>query len=207
MSSIRVMLGLAASLNLEVEQFNEKTTFLQGDLEEEIYIKQPERFNVKGKEHELCKLEKSLYGLKQALRQWYKKLDSFMMTHRYTRTTLHHCVPIKRHSNDDFIILLLYINDMLIIGRVARKIDDLKKKLSKSFAMKDLGSAKQILGIKISRDRMNGKLWVSQEAYIEKVLERFNMCNGKAVGTPLASHFKLSSSQCPSSDKEKEEMN
>ena len=206
MSSIRVVLGLAASLNLEVEQLDVKTAFLHGDLEEEIYMEQPEGFKVKDKENLVCRLKKSLYGLKQAPRQWYKKFDSFMMTQGYTRTSADHCVFMKKHSNDDFIILLLYVDDMLIVGRDVSKIEDLKRQLSKSFAMKDLGNAKQILGMKISRDRMNGKLWLSQENYIEKVLKRFNMISAKAVSSPLAGHFKLSSSQCPSSDKEKEEM-
>ena len=76
--------------------------------------------------------------------------------------------------NDDFIILLLYVDDMLIVGRNSSRIDNLKKQLSKSFAMKDLGPAKQILGIRICRDRKGKKLYMSQERYINKVLERFN---------------------------------
>lgn len=78
MTLIRVILGLAASLNLEVEQMDVKTTFLHGDLEEEIYMEQPEGFLVKDKEDYVCRLKKSLYGLKQALRQWYLKFDSIM---------------------------------------------------------------------------------------------------------------------------------
>ena len=83
--SIRVALDLAARLNLEVEQLDVKTTFLHGNLEEEIYKEQPEGFKVKGKEQLVCKLKKSLYGLKQAPRQWYKKFDSFMMSHGIVR--------------------------------------------------------------------------------------------------------------------------
>ena len=114
---------------------------------------------------------------------------------------------IKKHFSDDFIILLLYVDDMLIIGHDTSKIEKLKKELSnKFFAMKDLGLAKQILSMKISRDRKNGKLWLSQEGYIEKVLERFNMSKAKVVCSPLAGHFKLTSKQCPTSEKEKEEM-
>ena len=206
MSSIRVALGLAARLNSEFEQLDVKTAFLHCDLEEEIYMLQPEGFEVKGKENLVCKLKKSLYGLKQAPRQWYKKFDSFMMSHGYTRTTPDHCVFTRKYSDDDFIILLLYVDDMLIIGHDPSKIDKLKRELSKSFAMKDLGPAKQILGMKISRDRKNGKLWLSQESYIEKVLERFNMSKAKAVCSPLAGHFKLSSKQCPTSEKDMKEM-
>ncbi|GJZ78167.1 putative RNA-directed DNA polymerase [Tanacetum coccineum] len=76
MGSIRVVLGLAASLDLEVEQMDVKTAFLHGDLDKEIYMEQPEGFQVKGKEDYVCRLQKSLYGLKQAPRQWYKKFES-----------------------------------------------------------------------------------------------------------------------------------
>ncbi|RVW31737.1 Retrovirus-related Pol polyprotein from transposon TNT 1-94 [Vitis vinifera] len=86
------------------------------------------------------------------------------------------------------------------------RIDNLKKQLSKSFAMKDLGPAKRILGIKIERDRASKKLCMLQEQYIEKVLARFNMSKAKVVSSPLASHFKLSSRHSPSIDKEKEDM-
>ncbi|PKI56044.1 hypothetical protein CRG98_023562 [Punica granatum] len=72
--------------------------------------------------------------------------------------------------------------------------------------MKDLGSAKQIFRMHISRDRSSEKIWLSQEKYIEKILDRFNMGNAKPISSPLASHFKLSSKQCPTSEKEKEEM-
>ena len=116
MSSIRVVLGLVASLDLELEQLDVKTTFLHGDLKEEIYMDQPEGFKLKGNEHMVCKLKKSLYGLKQAPRQWYKKFDLFMVGHRYTRTNADHCVYVKKFPNGKFVILLLYVDDMLIVG-------------------------------------------------------------------------------------------
>ncbi|QHO13807.1 Retrovirus-related Pol polyprotein [Arachis hypogaea] len=205
MSSIRVVLGLAASLNLEVEQLDVKTAFLHGDIDKEIYMEQPEGFEVKGKEHLVCKLKKSLYGLKQAPREWYTKFDSFMEGHGYSKTSFDHCVYVKKFSDGDFIILLLYIDDMLIVGHDTKKIESLKKDLNRSFAMKDLGPTKKILGMRITRDRKNGKLWLSQQKYIEKVLERFSMSNSKPVSTLLASHFKQSSQQC-TSEKEKAEM-
>ena len=95
---------------------------------------------------------------------------------------------------------------MLIVGLNSSKLDRLKKQLSKSFAMKDLGPAKQILGVRIHRYRKDKKLYISQEQYIEKVLERFNMNNAKVVSSPLATHFKLSTKQSPSTDEEKEDM-
>ena len=206
MSSIRVVLGLAASLDLEIQQMDVKTAFLCGDLDKEIYMEQPEGFAVKGKEDYVCKLKKSLYGLKQAPRQWYKKFESVMGEQGYRKTTSDHCVFVQKFSDDDFVILLLYVDDILIVGRNVSRIDSLKKQLSKFFAMKDLGLVKRILGIRIERDRASKKLYMSQEQYIEKVLARFNMSKAKVVSSPLASHFKLSSRHSPSTDKEKEDM-
>ncbi|GKV15591.1 hypothetical protein SLEP1_g26368 [Rubroshorea leprosula] len=206
MSSIHVVLGLAASMNLELEQLDLKTVFLHGDLHEEIYMDQPEGFEEKGDEHMVCKLKKSLYGLKQAPRQWYKKFDSFMMGHGCKKTNADPCVYIRLFPNGNFIILLLYVDDMLILGQDVEKIYRLKEELSKSFDMKDLGPAKQILGMAITRDRKAGKLWLSQEKYVERLLERFNMKHAKPVSTPLANHFKLSKRSCPTTKEEKEKM-
>ena len=126
----------------------------------------------------MCKPKKSLYGLKQSPRQWYKKFESFMENYGYGKTISDHCVFkqdidsddvddsdqctfTKRFENDEFIILLLYVDDMLIIGQHMKKINKLKSELSRSFAMKDLGQAKQILGMEIKRERKAKKLWLS----------------------------------------------
>ena len=206
MTSIRMILGMAASLNLEVEQMDVKTAFLHGELEEEIYMEQPEGFLVKGKEDYVCKLKKSLYGLKQAPRQWYMKFESVMGEQGYKRCSSDHCVFIQRFSGDDYIMLLLYVNDILIVGKNVSRIARLKKELSKSFAMKDLGPAKCILGMRIERDRKSNKLYLSQEKYIEKVHRKFKMDKAKEVSCPLAAHFKLSKKQCPSTDEMEKEM-
>lgn len=115
-----------------------KTTFLCGDLKEEIYEEQPEGFVVKKKEHLVCKLKKSLYGLKQAPRQWYKKVDLFMMGHDFLRTKVDPCVYFKKYSTDSFVMLLLYVDDILIAVQDAK----LQKKLSSVFYTKDLGGVK-----------------------------------------------------------------
>ena len=143
---------MTVSLDLELNQLDVKTTFLHGDLGEEIYMDQPEGFEEAGKEHMVCKLKKSLYRLKQAPRQWYKKFDSFMVGHGYTRIDTDHCVYVRTFRGNKFIIFLLYVDDMLIVGEDTKMIHGLKKELSKSFDMKDLGPTKQILGMQILRD-------------------------------------------------------
>jgi len=112
-SSIRVALGITTSLDLEFEQLDVKTTFLHGDVKEEIYMEQPEGYEEPSTKHLVCHLKKSLYGLKQAPRQWYKKFESFMTKHSFKKTTADHCVCIKRYEDGNFVILLLYVNYML----------------------------------------------------------------------------------------------
>lgn len=206
MTSIRVFLGLAASLNLELEQMDVRTAFLHGDLDEEIYMEQPEGFEVSGKENLVCKLKKSLYGLKQAPRQWYKKFDSFMGSQGYKRTNADQCVYFQRYPDGNFVALLLYVDDMLIVGKDVTKISQLKKELSNYFDMKDLGPAQQILGMQIVRERKNQRLWLSQEKYVERVIKRFNMDKAKPVSIPLGNQFKLSKKSFPPSKKEIEKM-
>jgi hypothetical protein len=205
LTTIRVVLSLVAAENLYLEQLDVKTAFLHGDLDEEIYMKQPVGFIGKGKEEMVCRLKKSLYGLKQAPRQWYKKFDGFMQRSGYTRCHADHCCYLKR-CKASYIILLLYVDDMLVAGSCLQEISRLKQQLAAEFAMKDLGAAKQILGMRISRDRTQGVLKLSQAEYIERVLERFNMQNAKAVGAPLGSQFRLSDVQSPKTDAEKEHM-
>ena len=196
MTSIRTILSVVALEDLRLEQLDVKTTFIHGDLEEEIYMQQPQGYEVKGKDNLVYRLKKSLYGLKQAPRQWYLKFDKFMTEQGYDRCHSNHCVYFKRLDNERYIILLLYVDDMLVAGSNMKDINVLKRKLANSFAMKDLGAAKQILGMRITRDRKNRKLTLSQGEYIENALQRFRMQNAKPVSTPLASHFKLRKDTC-----------
>ncbi|KAK0573601.1 hypothetical protein LWI29_010645 [Acer saccharum] len=205
LTTIRLVLSIVAAKGLYLEQLDVKTAFLHGDLEEEIYMQQPEGFAEKGNEEMVCRLTKSLYGLKQAPRQWYKKFDGFMQKNGYFRCNADHCCYFKKVKSS-FIILLLYVDDMLVAGANLEEINNLKKQLSSEFEMKDLGAAKQILGMRISRDEQGGTLQLSQAEYIRKVLQRFNMSDAKPVKTPLASHFRLSKEQCPETDEEKDFM-
>jgi hypothetical protein len=205
LNTIRSVLSIVAAEGLHLEQLDVKTAFLHGDLDEEIYMQQPEGFSVKEKEKLVCRLTKSLYGLKQAPRQWYKKFDGFMQRHGYNKCNADHCCYFKRFESS-YIILLLYVDDMLVAGPDMDEIKKLKKQLSREFDMKDLGAAKQILGMRINRDKQKGTLQLSQEEYIDRILKRFNMSNAKPVSTPLASHFRLSKDQSPKTEEEKDFM-
>ncbi|CAM8895692.1 unnamed protein product [Rhodiola kirilowii] len=160
MTTIRLVLSMVAVEDLELRQLDVKIAFLHGDLEEEIYMNQPKGYLSEGNELLVCKLKKSLCGLKQAPRQWYKKFDGFMHEVKFVRSEADHCCYFKK-LDDGYIILLLYVDDMLIAGSSAQEVSKLKKQLSKRFTMKDLGEAKQILGMRIERDRKAGKLHLS----------------------------------------------
>jgi hypothetical protein len=140
LTSIRFLLSIAVTFDLEVEQMDVKTTFLHGDLEEEIYMKQPEGFVVKGKKELVCKLKKSLYDLKQSPRMWYQKFDTYILGLGFVRSRVDHCVYSKKVGNH-FIYVVLYVDDMLLVGNNMDVIKEVKSQLSSKFDMKDLSAA------------------------------------------------------------------
>ena len=205
-TSIRLLLALVAHQDLELEQLDVKTTFLHGELEEDILMNQPEGFAIEGKEDYVCRLKKSLYGLKQSPRQWYKKFDSFMVKHGYSRSPYDCCVYHSKLEDGSLIYLLLYVDDMLIAARDKLAIQKMKMLLSSEFDMKDLGPAKKILGMEIYRYQPRRKIFLSQKSYIEKILSKFGMSNAKPLSTPSDANFRLSTTLGPQSEAEKEYM-
>jgi hypothetical protein len=196
LTSIRFILFIAAAFDLEVEQMDVKTTFLHGDLEEEIYMKQPEEFVVKGKKELVCKLKNSLYGLKQSPRMWYQKFDTYILGLGFVRSRADHCVYSKQVCNH-FIYVVLYVDEMLLVGNNMYVIKKVKSQLSSKFDMKDLGAANFIMGMEIKRDHANMKLWLNQRKYVETILQRFNMHGSKPIKVPIPIGVKLSADQCP----------
>ena len=132
-----------------------------------------------------------MYSLKQAPRQWHKKFDSFTNRTGFKRCEADYNFCVKVFHNS-YIILLLYVDDMLIAEFSTEEINNLKKRLSKQIAMKDLGAAKKILGMRIIRNKANGILKLSYAEYAKKILSRFNMNETKLVSTLMGSHFRLS---------------
>ena len=204
-SSIRAILALTTHNDYELEQMDVKTAFLHGELEEEIYMLQPEGFVDLEHEKLVCKLNRPLYGLKQSPRQWYKRFNSFISTLGFNRSQYDCCVYFKK-CNESFIYLLLYVDDILIAAQDIKDIKAIKLKLSEEFEMKDLGAATKILGMEIKRDRAAWTISLSQEGYIRKILSRFNMEKTKPVRTPLAGHFKLSALLSPKTQEDIEYM-
>ena len=146
-----------------------KTAFLNGDLYEEVYMQQPEGFVVDGKEHMVCRLQKSIYGLKQASRQWYLKFHDVVTSLDFEENTVDSYIYLKI-SGRKFIFLILYVDDILLASNDLVFLMDVKRMLSQNFDMKDLGEANFVLGIEIHRDRDHKFLGLSQKAYVDHVL-------------------------------------
>ncbi|GJX85145.1 zinc finger, CCHC-type containing protein, partial [Tanacetum coccineum] len=182
-TTIRLLLALAAIHNLVIYQMDVKTAFLNGDLEEEVYMKQPEGFVMPGNEHKVCKLVKSLYGLKQAPKQWHQKFDEVVLSNGFHLNQSDKCVYSKFDSSGKGVIICLYVDDMLIFRTVQNQVDKTKKFLSSRFSMKDMGEADIFLGIKIKR--VNKGIVITQSHYIEKILKNFNPEDCSPVSTPM----------------------
>ena len=203
--SLRIVLALVAHYDLELHQMDVKTAFLNGDLEEEVYMDQPEGFVVTGKENLVCKLRKSIYGLKQASRQWYIKFNDTITSYGFVEIIVDRCIYIKI-SGSKFVILVLYVDDILLAANDMGMLHDVKKYLSKNFEMKDMGEASYVIGIEIFRDRSQGLLSLSQEGYINKILKRYKMEKCSAGITPIQKGDKFSKMQCPKNELERKEM-
>jgi hypothetical protein len=152
-----VLLSLAAFYGLLVHQMDVKTAFLNGELEEEIYMDQPDGFVSKGHEGMVCKLLKSLYGLKQAPKQWYEKFDRTLTSAGFVVKEADKCV-YYHYNGAEGVILCLYVDDILIFGTSLNVIKEVKELLSQSFEMKDLGEADVILNIKLVKESNGGMI-------------------------------------------------
>ena len=189
--SFRTIMALVAHFDLELHQMYVKIAFLNGDIDETIYMVQPEKFVSGDPKNMVCKLRKSIYGLKQASRQWYHKFHQVIVSFGFETNAVEDCVYHK-FSGSRYIFLVLYVDDILLASNDKELLHETKKFLSKKFEMKDLGEASFVLGIQIHRDRSWGILGLSQKSYIEKVLQRFGMQDCKAGDTPVAKGDKFS---------------
>jgi hypothetical protein len=124
----------------------------------------------------VCKLKKSIYGLKQASRQWYLKFNDTITSFGFKENTVDQCIYLKV-SGSKFIFLILYVDDILLASSDLGLLHTTKKFLSENFEMKDMSEATYVIGIEIFRDRSHGLLGLSQNRYIKTILERFGMEN------------------------------
>ncbi|OUC41357.1 integrase core domain protein [Trichinella nativa] len=202
-SSLRYLLSLAAKYNLEVDQMDVVTAFLNPSLNEEIYMELPT--GVGDENNKYCRLRKSIYGLKQASRAWYGMLDDTLRSFGLNRLKNEPCIYFL-WKNKIFLAVGVYVDDLLILSNNESSKNELKMALCERFKMKDLGKAHWCLGIRIMQDVENGTLSIDQEQYIEELLHRFRMSDCKGVKTPLDHNQALSKAMMPRSDEEIKQM-
>ncbi|RDX64212.1 hypothetical protein CR513_57263, partial [Mucuna pruriens] len=172
--SFRSIIALVTHFDLKLHQMDIKTMFLNGDINEMIYMVQPENLVSNESKSMVSKLNKSIYGLKQASRQWYHKFHQVITSYDFEANVVDDCV-YHNFNGSKYIFLVLYINDILLASSDTGLLHETKRFLTKNFEMKDLGEASFVLGIQILRDCSQGFLMLSQENYISKVLDRFDM--------------------------------
>ena len=158
-------MALVAHFDFELHHMDLKTTFLNGDLEEEVYMKQPKGFSSSESEHLVCKLNKSINGLKQASRQWCLKFHKAISFFGFEENVMDNCIYHKV-SGSKICYLVLYMDDMLLAINDLGTLYKVKQFLFKNFDMKDMGETSYVIGIKIHRERSQGILGLSQETYI-----------------------------------------
>src|SRR3954467_992996 len=178
LKSVRIVLAIAAYFDYDIWQMDVKTAFLNGNLDEDVYMIQPEGFVDPQNASKVCKLQKSIYGLKQAARSWNIRFKEVVKSFGFIENEKEPCV-FKKFSGSSIVFLILYVGDILLIGNDIPMLEAVKDSFKNSFAMKDLGEAAYILGIKIYRDRSRRLIGLSQSTYIDKVLKRFNMHEAK----------------------------
>jgi transposase InsO family protein len=220
-SSIRIMASLAARYGMKIRQFDVATAFLNGELKEEIYMEPPKGFRdilqriiesegdslvgAKARSmlreysrgNKVCFLKKSLYGLRQAGRSWYLKLDETLRHSGAVPTAADPCL-FQIGSGEDATLIAIYVDDILIASRNQRKIAEISKVLSSKFEIKDLGDASFCLGVEFGR--VDGRVTLHQRGYIKDMLARFGMSECKPVATPVEPGTKLIKKQRQSNE-------
>ncbi|KAJ9552762.1 hypothetical protein OSB04_016807 [Centaurea solstitialis] len=205
LKSIRILMAISAYFNYEIWQMDVKTAFLNGKLTEDVYMEQPEGFEDPKNPNKVCKLLKSIYGLKQASRSWNLHFDERIKEFGFTKSEFEPCVYTK-FSGSIVTFLVLYVDDILLIGNDVPTLQSVKSWLSKCFQMKDLGEAAYILGIKIYRNRSKRLIGLSQSTYIDKILKKFRMDESKKGFIPMQHGIVLSKTQCPVSSQDQDKM-
>jgi hypothetical protein len=196
LATIRGVIAVVTVLDWELEQMDVVTAFLNGELgDEEIYIKQPEGLEIPGQESKVLRLRKALYGLKQAPRLWNKALDAYLKEIGFVPCFSDHALYVLLEDGNPVMFIAVYVDDLLLACKDQAMMSRVKGELSSKFAMKDLGPVTYYLGIEVMRDRAKRVTELSQEAYISKVVQRFNLEGAKPAIVPMDPKMKWEDSK------------
>jgi len=201
-TTLRTLLGMVASQDLELHQLDIKTAFLNGELEETIYMQQPRGYE-EGSTNTVCLLKKSLYGLRQAPRAWHTRLKQELEHMGFTASEADPGL-YTAHYKHTSIYLLVYVDDILIAAKTQEAVDHVKARLTAAFDVRDLGPAKYFLGMSLDRDRHRQTLKITQERLATELVHRHGLIQGKTKSIPMSPAIKLTQAEEGSMlDKEK----
>lgn len=189
--SYRVLFALACALGWEIEQMDVKTAFLYGDIDTEVYVELPPNLQDEHSSDKVCRLHKALYGLKQAPKIWFDTLCKELRDLGFENINEDYSIFIQKSTG---VIMGVYVDDLLLMGKDKAAINQVKRELNRRFKMTDLGPASYYLGINISRawTKYGNKLFLSQTAYVDKILKDFNLDSATPMSTPMDDKLVLS---------------
>ena len=190
LDTVRLLLAMAANRGWQVHHLDVKSVFLHGELEEEVYVSQPEGYVVEGKEQYVLKLSKALYGLRQAPRRWNVRLDRSLKKLKFRKCAGEQAI-YTRGVGKSAIILGVYVDDLIVTGEDPAEIKEFKEQMTKEFEMSDLGLLSYYLGIEVGQYR--DFTIVKQTGYAKKVLDQFGMGKCNATKFPMDPGTKLHS--------------
>jgi hypothetical protein len=188
-NTIRVLLSLAANLEWPLQQFDVKNAFLHGDLEEEVYMDFPPGFSTSSESGKICRLRKSLYGLKQSPRAWFGRFTHSMRRYGYHQSQSDHTLFLKHSNEGKVTALIVYVDDIVVTGNDIMEMGKLKTYLAKEFEIKDLGNLRYFLGIEVARSKEG--IFVSQRKYVLDLLVETGMLACKPIDTPIEQNHRL----------------
>jgi hypothetical protein len=187
--TLRTLLAVVATEDLHLHQLDIKTAFSNGVVEEELYMQQPPGYAGQGDER-VCRLRRTLYGLKQASRTWHLELRDFLCSLGFESSDADPCLFVLR-SGSDIVFIFVYLDDMLIAAPTCEAVESVKNNLLSKFDARDMGEAGLFLGVSFVRDRMNNLLWLHQGRYARDVVCRFGMADARAMSAPMARETQL----------------
>ena len=204
--TLRILLSIVCICDLTLELMDVQTAYLNAPLKETVYMAQPEGFE-EGGNNVVWLLKKALYGLKQSGREWHAHINKFVLTLGFTRLVSDTCVYVKRSRKGNIMILSLYVDDIPSAFDEADRTEweEMKVAFFNKYSIKFLGEADWLLNMRITRDRKNRLLWLDQQAYVDNMLEEFNLDQCRNVNHP-GSQEELTKAGCPTTANETESM-
>jgi hypothetical protein len=192
MTTVKTIIAMATTKGWSLHQMDVKNVFLHGDLQEEVYMEQPPGYVDQTHLNLVCRLKKNLYSLKQAPKAWSDKIGQYLVTSGFQTSNVDFSLYVKK-TNYGIVVIVIYVDDLIIIGDSDADIFDFKKLLKQKFEMKDLGELHYFLNIEIIQS-IKG-IWLLQRQYALNKLSRYGMTGCKPISIPLEQNVKLSADE------------